>query len=65
MKRYIARFKVYNGEATYRQVVATEAKNKKDAENYFKTYECETMVDIWVLLAFEEVKTFDELWKWL
>jgi len=65
MKRYIAKFKIYNGEATYTIPIITEAKDKQEAEKYFKEYECENDIDIWQLLTFDEVKDFDDLWEWL
>ena len=62
MKKYIANFKVYNGEATYSISVKTEANNQSEAKKYFKEYECEGDLDIWKLLYIEEVKTFNDLW---
>jgi len=63
--KYIAKFKIYNGEATYIIPVVTEAKSKTQAEKYFKDYECENNTEIWKLLTFDEVKTFEDLWSWL
>lgn len=65
MKRYIAKFKIYNGEATYTIPVITEAKNKKEAKQYFKCYEVNGEIDIWKLQVFDEVKDFNDLWGWL
>lgn len=65
MKKYIAKFRVYNGETTYNIPLTTEAETKERAEIYFKSYECETDLDIWKLIDFEEVKTFESLWSWL
>jgi len=65
MKKYIAKFKIYNGETTYSMPVTVEAETKEEAETYFKKYECNTDLEIWVLQTFDEVKTFEELWSWL
>ena len=61
-KRYVAVFKIYNGEATYNILVKTEAKNKKDAKGYFKMYECNTNVEIWKFVKMKKVEVFEDLW---
>ena len=63
MKKYIANFKIYNGEATYNIPVTTEAETEEQAEKYFKDYECESDLEIWKLILFKEVKTFEDLWE--
>ena len=65
MKKYLAKFKVYNGESTYMIPVTTEAKNEKEALKDFKTYECESNTEIWVFQTMIEVKTFKHLWECL
>ena len=63
--KFIAKFKVYNGEASYTIPVVTEKDKLTEAEEYFKSYECENEVEIWKLQDFEEVKTLQDLWMWL
>ncbi|MHA1659941.1 MAG: hypothetical protein ACTSUT_12575 [Promethearchaeota archaeon] len=63
IKYYIAVFKVYNGEATYKILVKTEATNEEEAMKYFKDYECDNNVEIWKLQIIEEVNKFEDLWR--
>ena len=62
MHKYVAVFKVYNGESTYSILVKTEALNKKDARNYFKMYECNNNTESWKFEKMVKVKTFKDLW---
>ena len=63
LKKYVATFKIYNGETTYTMPVKIEAESKIEAEKYFKNYICNTDLEIWKLINFEEVKTFEDLWR--
>lgn len=60
--KYIAVFKIYNGEATYNILVKTEAQNEKEAKEYFDKYECDTNIEIWKFEFMKEVETFEDLW---
>ena len=64
-RKFIAKFKIYNGEATYSIPVVTEANTKEEAKKYFKGYECDNNTEIWKLQVFDEVKDFEDLWGWL
>ena len=65
MKKYVAKFKIYSGEATYEMIIKTEADTKLKAEKYFKRYECDTLMEIWELQAIEQVNNFEELWEFI
>jgi len=62
-KKFIAIFKIYNGESTYTMPVKTERKDMKQALKDFNEYVCDTDVEIWKLISVTEIKTFDELWS--
>lgn len=64
-KKYLARFKIYNGDATYTMPVKTEAKNLKQATEYFKDYECDNNVEIWKLEDVVEIDSLGELWRYI
>ena len=65
MKRYIAYFKVYNGECQYNIYITHEANTKKEAEEWFNDFVCDNMNEIWKLENVREVKTFDEMWEFM
>lgn len=65
MKKYIALFKVYNGDCSYDMYITHETNTKKEAESWFKDFECDNMNEIWILRTFKEVKTFNEIWEFM
>jgi len=62
-KKFLARFKIYNGEATYTMPVRTEAKTLKQATEYFEAYVCDGDVEIWKLQDVTEIHSLEQLWR--
>ncbi len=63
--KYVAKFKIYSGEATYEMIVKTEADTKLKAEEYFRAYECDTNLEIWKLQTIQQINNFEELWEFI
>lgn len=63
--KYLATFKIYNGEATYTMPVITEAKNLQQATEYFKSYECDNNIEIWKLNFVVAIDSLEQLWGYL
>ena len=63
--KYVAKFKIYSGEATYEMIVKTEAASREEAEEYFKAYECDTNLEIWKLQTTQQINNFEELWEFI
>lgn len=66
MKKYIALFKIYNGECQYDNYQTHETNDKKtEVEEWFKEFECDNINEEWKLITIQEVENFEELWKFL
>ena len=61
--KFVAIFRIFNGEFSYKMPVKTVTKSEAEARECFKDYECNNSVEIWRFEYMAEVKTFDDLWE--